>query len=165
MLVTLTLDELVSRERFGAVPLVQTNQYFRECCHVGRRVQIGISHGLNSWWRAPVVFLAAVLASAQPGRAGLGACQAASQQPVRRIQGRDEAARSGRLAPHPEAAKPGQVVLWAQRVPVRSDVTILFETLVSWQALQRGIPHRYPQAMVTQDTDMLSERLQKESRK
>ena len=62
---------------------------------------------------APVVLPAAVLAPAQPGRAGLGACQTTRQQPARRIQGRNEAAGSGRLAPNPEAAEPGQIVLRA----------------------------------------------------
>ena len=63
--------------------------------------------------QAAVVLPAAVLAPAQPRRAGLGACQATRQQPVRRDQGRNETARSGRIAPNPEVAEPGQIVLRA----------------------------------------------------
>ena len=55
------------------------------------QVRVGAAVRREPGRQAPVVFPAAVLAPIQPGRAALSARQAESQQPVRRVQGRDEA--------------------------------------------------------------------------
>ena len=54
-----------------------------------------------------------VVIDGHPAQVRLGtAVHQAPGQPVRRIQGRDETAGSGRLAPHLKAAELGQIVLW-----------------------------------------------------
>ena len=81
--------------------------------------------------QAQVVLPAALLAATEPGRTGLGACQTQGCPATGAIQGRNEAAGPRRLAPNPEIARVGEIVLSPTRVSICRYVTLFMQTLVA----------------------------------
>ena len=80
--------------------------------------------------QAQVVLPAALLAAVEPGRTGLGPRQTQCCQATGAIQGRNEAAGTRRVAPNPETARIGEILLSPTRVSICRYLTFLMQTLV-----------------------------------